>query len=38
MAARRFYGWTVVWATFVALGVVFGTAYSFAAFFDSFAR
>ena len=26
--------WVVVWACFVALGVIFGVAYSFAAFFD----
>jgi MFS family permease len=32
-----FYGWVVVWAAFTALGVVFGTSYSFAAFFASFA-
>ena len=30
------YGWVVVWATFVALGVIFGVAYSFAAFFEPF--
>ena len=29
--------WTVVWATFTALAVIFGVAYSFAAFFESFA-
>jgi hypothetical protein len=27
-------GWVVVWACFVALGVIFGVAYSFAAFFE----
>ncbi|HYJ99023.1 MAG TPA: hypothetical protein VEX14_13255, partial [Burkholderiaceae bacterium] len=32
------YGWVVVWATFVALGVIFGVAYSFAAFFEPFTR
>ena len=32
------YGWVVVWASFTALAVIFGIAYSFAAFFDSFAR
>jgi predicted MFS family arabinose efflux permease len=32
------YGWVVVWACFVALAVIFGVAYSFAAFFDSFAQ
>lgn len=31
------YGWVVVWACFVALAVIFGVAYSFAAFFESFA-
>ena len=31
------YAWVVVWATFVSLSVIFGVAYSFAAFFDSFA-
>lgn len=35
---RVFYGWIVVWAAFIGLGMIFGTAYSFAAFFDSFAR
>ncbi len=37
MPRKFFYGWVVVWATFVALGVIFGAAYSFAAFFASFA-
>ena len=32
------YGWVVVWVCFVALAVIFGVAYSFAAFFGSFAR
>ncbi|MEO5698149.1 MAG: MFS transporter [Burkholderiaceae bacterium] len=32
------YGWVVVWACFVALAVIFGVAYSFAAFFESFAN
>jgi MFS family permease len=32
------YGWVVVWACFVALAVIFGVAYSFAAFFGSFAE
>ena len=31
------YGWVVVCATFAALAVIFGVAYSFAAFFESFA-
>jgi len=32
-----FYGWIVVWAAFVCMLVIFGSAYSFAAFFESFA-
>jgi predicted MFS family arabinose efflux permease len=32
------YGWVVVWSCFVALAVIFGVAYSFAAFFESFAK
>lgn len=32
------YAWVVVWATFVCLAVIFGVAYSFAAFFASFAH
>jgi MFS family permease len=32
------YGWVVVGACFVALSVIFGVSYSFAAFFESFAR
>jgi predicted MFS family arabinose efflux permease len=31
------YGWVVVWAAFTALAVIFGVAYSFAAFFEPFA-
>ena len=31
------YAWVVVWATFVALALIFGVSYSFAAFFASFA-
>ncbi len=31
------YAWVVVWATFVNLGLIFGVAYSFAAFFQAFA-
>ena len=30
------YAWVVVWACFVALAVIFGVSYSFAAFFESF--
>jgi MFS family permease len=33
-----FYGWTVVGATHVALFVIFGVGYSFAAFFSAFER
>ena len=32
------YAWVVVWATFVSLAVIFGVAYSFAAFFESFSQ
>ena len=32
------YGWVVVGATFAALAVIFGVAYSFAAFFDPLAQ
>jgi MFS family permease len=32
------YAWVVVWACFAALAVIFGVAYSFAAFFEPFAR
>lgn len=35
---RVFYGWIVVWAAFAGLAMIFGTAYSFAAFFGSFAQ
>ena len=31
------YAWVLVWASFTALAVIFGVAYSFAAFFESFA-
>ena len=31
------YAWVVVWATFLCLAIIFGVAYSFAAFFESFA-
>ena len=31
------YAWVVVWAAFASLAVIFGAAYSFAAFFESFA-
>ena len=31
------YAWVVVWATFVSLAIIFGVAYSFAAFCDSVA-
>ncbi|MEO7336645.1 MAG: MFS transporter [Caldimonas sp.] len=32
------YGWVVVWGAFFCLAVIFGVAYSFAAFFESFAH
>ncbi|MEQ1806955.1 MAG: MFS transporter, partial [Burkholderiaceae bacterium] len=32
------YAWVVVWAAFVSLAVIFGVAYSFAAFFESFSH
>lgn len=35
-AAEPAYAWVVVWACFACLAVIFGVAYSFAAFFDSF--
>ena len=31
-------GWVVVWACFVALAVIFGVCYAFAAFFEPFAQ
>ncbi len=31
------YAWVVVWAAFVCMALIFGVAYSFAAFFESFA-
>ncbi|MEO8859162.1 MAG: MFS transporter [Burkholderiaceae bacterium] len=31
------YAWVVVWSAFVCMAVIFGVAYSFAAFFQSFA-
>ena len=36
MESRR--AWVVVWSTFVCLAVIFGVSYSFAAFFESFAK
>lgn len=30
------YGWVVVWAAFACMALIFGVAYSFAAFFESF--
>ena len=35
-AAEPPYAWVVVWACFCSLAVIFGVAYSFAAFFDAF--
>ena len=31
------YAWVVVWGAFASMAVIFGVAYSFAAFFESFA-
>jgi MFS family permease len=36
-ATGLFHGWVVVWAAFAAMTVIFGVAYSFAAFFEPFA-
>ena len=36
MESRR--AWVVVWATLVCLAVIFGVSYSFAAFFENFAK
>jgi MFS family permease len=36
MESRK--AWVIVWATFVCLAVIFGVSYSFAAFFESFAK
>ncbi len=36
MESRK--AWVMVWATFVCLAVIFGVSYSFAAFFESFAK
>ncbi len=36
MESRR--AWVVVWATFVCLAIIFGVSYSFAAFFEIFAK
>jgi MFS family permease len=36
MESRK--AWIMVWATFVCLAVIFGVSYSFAAFFESFAK
>src|SRR5450755_2151742 len=32
------YAWVVVWGAFFSLAVIFGVSYSFASFFESFAR
>jgi len=37
-SAAPFYGWVVVWAAFAVMTVIFGVAYSFAAFFEPLAR
>ncbi len=36
MESRK--AWVVVWATFVCLAIIFGVSYSFAAFFENFAK
>ncbi|MEN9995819.1 MAG: putative MFS-type transporter YhjX [Pseudomonadota bacterium] len=36
MESRK--AWVVVWATFVCLAIIFGVSYSFAAFFETFAK
>jgi MFS family permease len=36
MESRK--AWVMVWASFVCLAVIFGVSYSFAAFFESFAK
>ena len=36
MESRK--AWVVVWATFVCLAIIFGVSYSFAAFFEAFAK
>ena len=36
MESRR--AWVVVWATFVCLAIIFGVSFSFAAFFENFAK
>lgn len=38
IAVSKFFGWYVVWGTFVVLLLGFGTAYSFAAFFEPLKR
>ncbi|MEK9721215.1 MAG: MFS transporter, partial [Quisquiliibacterium sp.] len=38
MTTRLFYGWIVVGAAFTCMLVIFGSAYSFAAFFESFTQ
>jgi MFS family permease len=35
-SVQLFHGWIVVWAAFAAMTVIFGVAYSFAAFFQPF--
>jgi len=37
-SSAPFYGWVVVWAAFAVMTVIFGVAYSFAAFFEPLAR
>lgn len=37
-SSAPFYGWVVVWAAFAVMTVIFGVAYSFAAFFEPLAN
>jgi len=37
-SSARFHGWVVVWAAFAVMTVIFGVAYSFAAFFEPLAH
>ncbi|MDT3680837.1 MAG: MFS transporter [Burkholderiaceae bacterium] len=37
-SSSPFYGWIVVWAAFAVMTVIFGVAYSFAAFFEPLAH
>ncbi len=37
-SSTPFHGWVVVWAAFAVMTIIFGVAYSFAAFFEPLAR